>query len=256
MTVILTLGPVLFYGMEVPDKITHIGGDHALVVHKLVGGNRVVDAMGRDDADIQWSGRFRASSAEVRAKLVDFLRIQGQALDLTWSIFRYQVIIKSFVAEYTNPNEIPYTISCTVVQDYTSPLLTTLLGIDALIGTDLNALLQVATALNIPGVTKAVSAVSSAMGEVQTLEGATSTVISGVQSVVSVAATAVDVNITNHNSAVAASGNVAGVTAGGSPATIANGLTSQAASFNALGQLYQAKAMLGRMTVNLTNIGS
>lgn len=49
MTVILTLGPVLFQDFEVPEKIS-VGGEHSLVVHKLVGRARVVDAMGRDDA--------------------------------------------------------------------------------------------------------------------------------------------------------------------------------------------------------------
>ena len=256
MTVLLTLGPVLFYGLEVPEKISHIGGDHSLVTHKLVGGTRVVDAMGRDDADITWSGRFRAGSAETRAKLVDFLRIQGQPITLTWSIFNYQVIIKSFIAEYNNPNEIPYTITCAVVQDQTSPILTALLGLDSVLGSDLNGLLQIGTALNIPGVNKAIASVQSAMGAVQTFEGASSVVISGVQSAISLASVTVGSSITSNNAVVTASGSVGGVVAGGAPASLASSLLSQAKSFSALGSLYQAKNVLGRMFTNVGNSGN
>ena len=138
MTVILTLGGVIFQGFEVPDTIA-IGGEQALVVHKLPGGARTIDAMGRDDRDIPWSGRFRGSSAESRARILDNYRIGGQPLLLQWSTYRYQVIVQSFKADYQQPFEIPYSISCVVVADESTPILTGIPGIDELIGSDLGA---------------------------------------------------------------------------------------------------------------------
>src|SRR4051812_44013109 len=99
MTVTLNLGGVVFQGFEIPESI-NFGGAQQLVVHKLPGGGRVVDAMGPDDADIRWSGRLRGSSAEQRAILLDFMRRQGNKVLLTWSLHRYQVVIKEFAADF------------------------------------------------------------------------------------------------------------------------------------------------------------
>ena len=77
MVVLLTLGGIIFQDFEVPDNIG-IGGEQALVVHKLPGGARVIDAMGADHRDITWSGRFRSGNAEARARLLDSYRIGGK----------------------------------------------------------------------------------------------------------------------------------------------------------------------------------
>jgi hypothetical protein len=256
MAIALTLGPLLFADFEIPDRISGIGGRQMLTVHKLPGGSRVVDAMGRDDAPIKWSGRFRGSAAETRARLADFLRVQGKPIELAWSSFRYNVMVEEFQADYEQPFEIPYSITCLVVADETSPLLTTLLGLDAAIGTDLNNVIQIGAALNIPGISTAISGVQTATANVQTFEGATSQTVTGVQGAIKTALTAVNGSIATNNTNVAATGSVAGVVAGGSPTSLANTLTSQSNSFTALGQLYQLQPALQRMFVNVGNGGS
>jgi hypothetical protein len=45
MTVTLTLGGVVFADFEIPDSISS-GGEQMLTVHKLPGGNRIIDALG------------------------------------------------------------------------------------------------------------------------------------------------------------------------------------------------------------------
>src|SRR4051794_6890856 len=120
MAVFLTLGSVIFQDFEVPESIG-FGGEQALVVHKLPGGSRTVDAMGADHRDITWSGRFRGGIAESRAAILDGYRIAGTPLTLTWSSYRYQVVIKSFDPNYLAPFEIPYSITCVVVTDETAP---------------------------------------------------------------------------------------------------------------------------------------
>jgi hypothetical protein len=253
MAIVLTLGPLLFTDFEVPEHIS-VGGKQILVVHKLVGGDRVIDAMGRDDSDIKWSGRFRGSAAEIRARLADFLRVQGQPLILAWSSYRYLVMV-DFEADYLQPYEIPYTITCTVVSDLTSPILTALLDIDSAIFSDVNQLIQVGAALNVPGITTAIGGVSSATGAVATFQGAASSDVTGVTSAIGVAQAAIAGQTATQNALVAPSGSVAGAVAGDDPADIATNLTGQAGAFQQLGVLYQAKALLGRISTNIMNAG-
>src|SRR3954447_2627883 len=138
MAVVLTLGSVLFTDFEVPESI-NFGGEQMLSIRKLVGGDRVIDAMGRDDDDIHWSGRFRGSPGEVRARLGDYSRIQGQELVLAWSSFRYLVIVRSFKADFQVAGlEVPYSIACTVIEDLTNPILDTSMSADAAINSDVN----------------------------------------------------------------------------------------------------------------------
>ena len=112
----LTLGPVTFSSFEVPERIG-FGGGQKLTVHQLPGGTRVVDAMGRDDAQVVWSGAFSGADAADRMRVLDALRVAGIALPLTWDAFFYTVIISQFQVEYTTPWWITYRMVCTVVQD-------------------------------------------------------------------------------------------------------------------------------------------
>ena len=112
----VTLGPFVFTGMEVPEKIT-IGGEHALTVHKLVGGQRVIDAMGRDDAAIEWSGYLLDGDAVSRALYLDALRVSGSQLILAFGAFSYTGVVRAFKADYERVNKIPYSITFEVVQD-------------------------------------------------------------------------------------------------------------------------------------------
>jgi hypothetical protein len=114
----LTLGPVVFSGFEVPERIS-FGGKQRLAIHRLPGGGRVVDAMGHDEADVKWSGIFSGPDGVDRARMVDLLRAEGLPLPLFWDGFFYTVLISRFDAEYRNPYWVPYRITCAVVQDET-----------------------------------------------------------------------------------------------------------------------------------------
>lgn len=116
MTTQLVLGPVAFGGFEIPERI-NFGGAQRLAVHRLPGGARVIDAMGRDDAEIAWSGFFAGPDGAMRARLLDMLRTTGAVLPLTWDSFLYSVVIARFDAQFAAPWWIPYRITCTVLQD-------------------------------------------------------------------------------------------------------------------------------------------
>jgi hypothetical protein len=119
--VTVTLGGVAFQDMEVPDQIP-VGGEQLAVVHKLIGGARVIDTMGRDDVALNWSGRFLGSDALDRAQAIDAMRIAGAAVTLTWSTFAYTVVIKRFVYPYRADFWLgDYEIACEIVSDDAAP---------------------------------------------------------------------------------------------------------------------------------------
>lgn len=84
--VVLVLGPVAFADFEIPERIA-FGGTQRLAVHKLPGGLRVIDALGRDDRELTWSGIFAGPDATARSRLLDLLRARGAVLPLTWDVF-------------------------------------------------------------------------------------------------------------------------------------------------------------------------
>lgn len=120
--VALLLGPIAFQDFEVPSGV-NFGGRQRLAVHRLPMGSRVIDTLGRDDAEICFTGIFSGSDATLRARGVDEMRVAGMAVPLTWDVFFYTVIISEFCADYRNGAWIPYYVRCTVVQDEASALI-------------------------------------------------------------------------------------------------------------------------------------
>lgn len=123
----LLIGPVLLQGFELPDHISW-GGAQRLIVHRLPGGGRVIDSLGRDDADITWTGVFTGADAGLRARLIDVMRAGGRPWPLTWSSFFYSVVIKNFDVDYRKENWLPYRLTCTVVRDEVEAIIETVLS--------------------------------------------------------------------------------------------------------------------------------
>jgi len=116
----LYLGDFQFTGMEIPERIP-LGGSQAMVVHKFPGGARAVRTMGRDDAPIDWSGIFTGHTALERARYLDTLRVQGNALPLTFFDFSLSVVIRSFRFNVEKAYRVTFTIELEVVKDFTQP---------------------------------------------------------------------------------------------------------------------------------------
>ncbi len=122
----LKLGDMEFFGFGVPEKIPG-GGDHMVAVHQLPGGVRVVDAMGADDGELKWSGIFFGNSgtaATDQAQFLDNLRKTGKQVTLTWDIYTYSVLVSSLRWDFERHFQIPYEITCTVIEDQTQPVTT------------------------------------------------------------------------------------------------------------------------------------
>jgi hypothetical protein len=117
----LTLGNITFTGFELPERIP-FGGDQMLVTHKLVGGQRTVDAMGPDEAPIGWSGWIIGQNAVARAQAIDAMRVSGLPQRLTWSGLDYQVVVRSFLPSFERFYQIPYRIVLEVIANNTQPV--------------------------------------------------------------------------------------------------------------------------------------
>lgn len=112
----LSLGGILFEGFELPEKIAQ-GGNQELVIQKTIGGRRVIDSMGPDDAPIEWSGRFLGETAQLRALRLDLLRRSGREVELAFGLRAYRVVVRSFQAQIERPYLVPYSISCEIIED-------------------------------------------------------------------------------------------------------------------------------------------
>ena len=113
---LLTLGDVVFDGFEVPANV-RFGGAQRAVVHKLLGGGRAIDTMGRDDHSLVWSGILSGSNASDRARALDAMRVTGNVLSLAWDSFCYDVIVGDLSFEFCSPWWITYKIACVVLTD-------------------------------------------------------------------------------------------------------------------------------------------
>lgn len=263
MAATLTLGEVVFTGFEIPETI-NFGGEQKLAIHKLPGGGRVIDAMGPDDADIRWSGRLRGASSEQRGILLDFMRRQGRKVLLAWSLHRYQVVIREFRADFQNPFEVPYSITCTVVRDEAQTLATAAFGFAAALAADLAAATGLGELLGDDAITAAVGGVAAALSNYQAGVPSATNLITAV--VAPTEASLLDGLLSSVTGAQGVVGGAieqtsAGLTtslpaAGGSPSSLAASLNNQAASFGKLNNLHRLSGSLGRMAVNTRNYGS
>jgi hypothetical protein len=117
---IITLGGFTFEGFGIPERVP-LGGEQRKQTHELLGGARVVDAMGPSEADITWSGRFQGPDALDNAHGIDALRIAGLAVPLVIDTEFRTVLITSFPWVYERFYQVLYTITCHVVVQPITP---------------------------------------------------------------------------------------------------------------------------------------
>lgn len=260
--VALTLGGVVFADFEVPETI-NFGGEQVLAVHRLPGGNRVIDAMGPDDADIRWSGRFRGSNAEERALLLDFMRRSGQQQLLTWSLERFQVVIREFTATFQQQFEIPYSIACTVLINETMAIAQAAVALIDALASDLATAVELGGVINNSTINTALTGVGTAFTNYQAGIPNTTNAIAGTTAVAEAPLlSALQSSITSAQGATQSvisttAGTVSGTgpAAGGSPSSMATTLNASASGLTQLDPLYQLSNVLGRMATNAANVG-
>jgi hypothetical protein len=251
----LTLGDFEFSRFEIPEKIP-FGGEQRLVVHELVGGVRVIDSMGRNDAPIEWGGLFQGETALERARYLNGLRIAGNPLVLTWDELIYEVVISSFKADFERFYQIPYRISCTVLQDLSSPI-TSIAdpGIDDLIFDDMNNAYGFGGLIGDGMLSSLLAALDSAIRTVSSFATATQSTINGVLGPLSAVQARVRILTASVGNVVGNVSTLGGILPNNPISQQAAKLTGQVAAMTQLPQLYNLQSVLGRMGGNLGTIG-
>jgi hypothetical protein len=136
----LVLGGIVFDDFSTPQRLP-FGGKQAMKVHKLIGGQRVLDTFGPDDDDITWSGIFYADDAAQTIATIDSLRVAGAQLPLVFGGQSFMVVIGDFVPAWRRfPVWAEYSITCVIAVNNQSGILGAANpGVDTLISNDLSS---------------------------------------------------------------------------------------------------------------------
>ena len=246
----LYLADFEFGALEIPAEI-RFGGAQRLSVHELVGGTRVIDAMGRSDRALEWSGLLLGGQATTRARFLDGLRIAGLPMTLTWGEFKYSVIVREFEATYQRSYQIPYRISCEVVQDKTTPPGSPgATPIDNQVAADLTAATTLATSIGDTKLTGLMGALSTAISAVSTFASAAQSTINSVLQPLAAVRAQVTVLQASVSSTIANVTTFGGVLPGTPLAQLGANFNAQMAAVTQSAQLYNLNAVLGRMGGN------
>lgn len=251
---VVVIGDTRLFGYEVPEKLP-FGGAQALQVHKLIGGARIIDAMGADDREIAWSGRFQGPNAIERARHIDFLRKQGQMVPLSWDAFQFNVIIKSFTCDFERFYQGPYQIACAVLEDLTAPIEDVPEpAIDDMVTDDLDGVLALSSLIGIAAVTNGANALAAAIQSAGSLAGAGASVIGSVVTPLAAVQGLVRGLVSSSDAALGGLTATGGV-APGAPLASAASLTLAAAQMTQQVQLLSLGSTLARLQNNLLNAG-
>jgi len=248
----LIVGDVEFTGLEVPESVT-VGAKQQLVVHKLVGGRRIVDVLGVDYDNLSWSGWMTGATAGDRVTELEILRDAGARLTFNMDGYYFSVIIQSFNARFEHVYRRNYSIDLLVVSRLDAPITANALAgtLDSLINSDVGESLGLASIINSDVVTSSINTVKDAVSQVQGFANAT---IDTVQTVIRPLVAAQQV-VQSVIAQVGASINdittLGGLIPGNPVSTAANNVLRQSAALTQLAPLYQMQSVLERMQKNV-----
>ncbi|MBB3213420.1 hypothetical protein FHW67_002712 [Herbaspirillum sp. Sphag1AN] len=253
--VILKLGDVVFGNTEVGT--IPFGGDQKLNIHRLVGGKRVIDAMGPDPLPPEWSGIFVGSLALEKALTLHRMKNDGRPLTLTWSAMSYLVVIKTFVANFEAPFNIPYKIVCEVAEDRTDlPPTNSAFDVNEVMSGDLTSAQGLSDSIGDSTLSSLMTTLSSAISAVSDFAKATTSTINSVVQPLNAVRSQVSILIASSENVLKNVTTVGGLLPNNPLAKSVASLTNQVNSTIAGGQLAQLNSVLGRMGANLGQVNS
>lgn len=248
------LGDFIFKDLEVPESLP-FGGEQALVIHKLIGGDRQIDAMGRDEAPIEWGGWLMGQDAQTRALYLDGLRVAGQPLLLTWAQWRYLVVIRRFEADFQFIGRIRYRIVCEVAENQSLPTGSPLPDdIDSAIGSDMDTANGLGSIINDGPLSSALGVLDSAVSAVSSFANAAQSTINGVLQPIAAVQSRVQILLASAVNATQNVATVGGVLPGTPLAQSVASLGTQTAAFLQQPSLVSLQNVMGRMSMNLGNV--
>lgn len=248
----LTLGDFEFVSFEVPEAIT-VGAKQQTKVHKLVGGKRVIDVLGTDYDTLSWSGWITGGTAGDRTKALETMRDAGQALVFVLDDYRFKVVIGDFKSRFEHLYRRPYTIELIVVErlDLVATGNALAGALDALINSDVGEAMGLSDIVNVQSVTDAVTAVQSAVSQVQDFANATVETVQTVVRPIVAAQQIIQSTISQVGAAINDITTLGGLIPGNPVSNAANNVLRQLNATTQLAPLYQMQAVLARLQKNV-----
>lgn len=253
----LQLGDFTFQDLELPEVIKR-GGRQSVTIQKLVGGARVVDAMGRDDDPLTWEGIFMGGSAYDRAAYIDSLRIAGQQLTLAWNNNNYTVVISAYTYESRfNDLFIPYSITCEVVSDNVTASTPGLVpNVDDQMDLDNSSMLSLSGDIGDSTLSSLALTLNSAIGAVSTFANAGPSTIASVTAPLSAVNSRLVALMTANQAIANGSASFGGVLPGVPIAQNVSAIDAQVDAFQQMGLIAQMQGVCGRIAQNCTSVGT
>ncbi|MFS2113636.1 hypothetical protein [Herbaspirillum frisingense] len=253
---ILQIGDFEISGTEIPERIT-FGGEQRLVVNKLVGGMRNVQALGSDPAPIVWSGLFFGATARDRARYVNTLKDAGKELDLIWDEFFYRVVIRDFRCDFERFHQLPYQITLEVVEDKSGAVLAIAApSVDDLVDQDATTITGLSDLIGDSTLSGLVSNLNTAISSVSSIATAATGTINSIVKPLNAVRGRVQVLFSSVNNTVRSVTTLGGILPNNPISTNVGRILSQATAAAQIPILQQMDVTLGRMGKNLGSINS
>ncbi|WP_460528802.1 hypothetical protein [Chitinimonas naiadis] len=243
------LGAFTFTDLEIPEELA-IAREQKLVVHDLVGGGRVVDAMGTQLKPIEWTGWLLGKDAFDRAKQLAAMCEAGQVVALDAGRIGAKVIVQTFTYRFQTFYKIPYSITVLPLPPAASAKAA---SVNQAIDEDMDEAEELAEEVADPGITGKLGTLKAAISSVSDFAKATTAQIQSVLQPLN----EVRGQVTTLIASVANTANNIATVGGlfpNNPAAQAVGkIINQTNVYSKLPALLQLQAVTGRMA---NNVGS
>lgn len=249
----VVLGNIELVGLEVPESATPGAGTQQTVIHKLVGGKRIVDVLGVDYDNLSWSGWMVGATAGARVKELETMRDTGNAVDLNIGEYYFSVVVAKFTARFEHQYRRNYTIELVVVDRLDAPVTKNAMSgsLDGLINSDIGQSLGLAKIINVSAITDTINTVKASVAQVQDFANQTVDTIQSVIRPIVAAQQMVQSVIAQVGASVSDITTLGGLIPGNPVSNAANNLLRQATSMTQLAPLYQMQSVLGRLQKNV-----
>jgi hypothetical protein len=249
----LTLGKFTFKDFEIPAHIA-FPAKQQTVIHKLVGGKRVIDVLGVDYDPITWSGIITGKKAGDRVRMLETMRDTGAIVTMTLDSYSFDVVVTSFVPTFEFIYRRPYTIELAVVKRNDAPVQVDALtgALNALINSDIGKSLGLAGVINVSSITDAVTTVQAAVAKIQSFASATSSAVQSVMAPIAAAKSIIHSVIRETEQALNEITTLGGMVPGNPVSKTINNVLTQADGLTSLTALYNLHNTLTRTEKNVS----
>lgn len=168
----VVLGPLELTGLEVPDAYDRSGSMQP-VVHRLIGGGRIVQLLGPDPGRRRLQGYFTGPNATERAQLLEALRDSGARVSLAIGVWQEFVVVTTVTIRYAAQGSVvQYLLEAEALPGGAAGLVATAAAVLATVGSQIafaaaDAVL-VGSSIAMAGLAGAASAVTSAQSSMST----------------------------------------------------------------------------------------